>query len=230
MDDIEMVGDPDPIKASYEVYIQPRIGNDRQMYVLQFPNRDPRQPYTTDHHTKPLKMRVKPHVGMVELDVPMDTSHNYDKLKGFKWGNAINKSNLAKNGGSHGLPGGFGIGGSLSNPRGRPRVLEDEEVTKGRLLASDDGFQSAVSQEQVLVKQTLGGQAVPIEESTPLYMVGAFRKSIPPIQLLILSSNVLVQISSILLQLIKLSRCVLNSITLMPSLKWNVWAEHEIQL
>jgi len=38
--------DSDPIKASYDVFIKPHIAADRQIYILQFPNRDSKQHYT----------------------------------------------------------------------------------------------------------------------------------------------------------------------------------------
>ncbi len=161
--------DPDPIKASYDVFIKPHMSGSRQVYILQFPNRDSRQRYSAANESQPLKMRVKPNAGMVELDVPMDVWHNYDKEKGVKWGGAMKKSKA-----NHGLPGGFGIGGSAVVGRGRGRNIADQDAEQQRIL---DDFNYAVQEEQVLVKQTLGGQTVPNEETTPQYMIGTFRKS-----------------------------------------------------
>ncbi len=161
--------DPDPVKASYDVFIKPHMSGSRQVYILQFPNRDSRQRYSAANESQPLKMRVKPNAGMVELDVPMDVWHNYDKEKGVKWGGAMKKSKA-----NHGLPGGFGIGGSSVAGRGRGRNVADQEAEQQRIL---DDFNYAVQEEQVLVKQTLGGQTVPNEETTPQYMIGTFRKS-----------------------------------------------------
>ena len=165
--------DSDPIKASYDVFIKPHIAADRQIYILQFPNRDSKQHYTARNQSQPLKMRIKPNAGMVELDVPLDAWRNYDREKGLKWGEAIKKSNTAKGGGSHGLPGGFGIGGAQSGGRGRARIPENEQLDQEKLL---EDYPLAVSRENVLTKQTLGGQAVPNDETNPQYMIGTFRK------------------------------------------------------
>jgi DNA-directed RNA polymerase III subunit RPC5 len=175
MGDIEMDNDPDPIKASYDVYIKPRISSDKEIYVLQFPNRDAKQHYSAANMSQPFKMRIKPNSRMVEMDVPMDALRNYDREKGIKWGEAMKKSNMAKNGGSHGMPGGFGIGGAQPSGRGRGRGQNiDEELNQQRIL---EDYENAVKREQVLVKQTLGGQCISNEDSTPQYMIGTFRKS-----------------------------------------------------
>lgn len=171
MADVEME-DPDPIISSYDVYIKPHMSGTQQVFILQFPNRDSRQPYSDEHGSQPLKMRVKPTAGMVELDVPMDVWHNYDKEKGVKWGGAVKKSKSA-----HGLPGGFGIGGSALAGRGRTRNMMEENAAQQALLGD---FDSAVRNEEVLVKQTLGGQTIPSEENTPQYMIGTFEKGKSP--------------------------------------------------
>ena len=163
----------DPIKASYDVYIKPSISEDRQIYILQFPNRDVKQPYDAKHESQPYTMRVKEKAGMVELDVPVNVWANFDRDKGVRWGEAIKKSNNAKNGGSHGLPGGFGIGGAAHSGRGRGRGADDEDVNVQMLMRNYD---AAVINGQVLQKQTLGGQFISNEDTTPRYMIGAFRK------------------------------------------------------
>jgi DNA-directed RNA polymerase-3 subunit RPC5 len=165
--------DPDPIKASYDVYIKPRMRDGRKVYILQFPNRDSKQDYSSANHSQPLELRIKPKAGMLELDVPVDAWRNYDREKGIKWGEAMRQSNMVKGGGSHGMPGGFGIGGAQPG-RGRGRGEEDNVINQERLLAD---YAGAIQREQVLTRQTLGGQAVPKESATPQYMIGAFRKS-----------------------------------------------------
>jgi DNA-directed RNA polymerase-3 subunit RPC5 len=112
---------------------------------------------------------------MVEMDVPMDAIRNYDREKGIKWGEAIKKSNSTKNGGSHGMPGGFGIGGAQPSGRGRGRGQNaDDELNQQRIFQD---YENAVKREEVLVKQTLGGQCISNDETTPQYMIGTFRKS-----------------------------------------------------
>jgi DNA-directed RNA polymerase III subunit RPC5 len=98
-DVVEDHADSDPIKASYDVYIKPGISGDRQIYVLQFPNRDTKQPYSQKNESKPFNLRIKPEAGMVEIDVPIDVWRNYDREKGIKWGDAVKKSSMTKGGG-----------------------------------------------------------------------------------------------------------------------------------
>ncbi|POS88224.1 hypothetical protein EPUL_000127 [Erysiphe pulchra] len=171
-----MSQDHDPIKASYEVFVKPRISADRQAYILQFPNRDARQNYNAAFGAEPIKMRIKPIAGMVEIDVPIDPFNNYDREKGIKWGDALNKSQMAKGGGSHGLPGGFGIGGAQPSGRGRGRggTIGNNELSQESILKD---FEAAVQSEKVLIRQTLGGQAISKDRTTPQYMIGTFRKN-----------------------------------------------------
>ncbi|KAM0145092.1 hypothetical protein ACHAP3_000214 [Botrytis cinerea] len=167
--DIDMEEEDDPIVSSYDIFIKPRISEGREIYVLQFPNRDIEQRYAGSNDAQPLKFRTKPKAGMVEMDVPIDARRNYDKDKGVKWGDAIKKSQMVKGGGSHGLPGGFGIGGAQPTGRGRGRA---QEVDPEKVMAD---FEGAIRTEQVLVKQTLGGQIIPVDQNSPQYFLGAFQ-------------------------------------------------------
>lgn len=157
----------DPIRASYDIFIKPQMSAKRQIYVLQFPN-------STKHYSKstecePLAMRVKAAAGMVELDVPMDIYRNYDREKAVRWGEAMRKAD-GKSGASHGLPGGFGLGGNAG--KGRPKAEERDQD----IITLAEHYESSVRDGRVLMKQTLGGQVVPKGATVPQYMVGAFRK------------------------------------------------------
>ena len=163
--------DDDPIVAEFEVFVKPRMIGDRQFFVLQYPNRDKAKPYDAAHGCAPIELRVKPKAGMVEVDVPLDVHQNYDRAKGIKWGEAMKRSDMAKGGGSHGLPGGFGIGGTAPAGRGRGRGEAEEAENQERLLANYD---QAVNDGHVLNKQTLGGQFLPKNSTSPQYMVGTF--------------------------------------------------------
>lgn len=174
--DVEMLDDPDPIKASYEVFIRPHLKDGRMLYILQYPNRAATQDYSASNDCEPLEVRIKQKSGLVEIDVPVDAYRNYDKEKGAKWGLAMNKSNLGKGtgGASHGLPGGFGIGGAqVGRGRGSQRDAV-EEITQSDL---EQHYHRTVAEGRVLGKQTLGGQTVPKENTTPQYMIGAFYQS-----------------------------------------------------
>lgn len=163
--------DLDPIVVEFDVFIKPQLEGDRKIFILQFPNREKSKPYDAKNGCAPTELRVKPKAGMVELDVPLDVHRNYDRAKGIKWGEAMRKSELAKGGGSHGLPGGFGIGGAAPAGRGRGRGEAEEAEIQERLLANYD---KAVEDGHVLKKQTLGGQFVAKNSTSPIYMVGTF--------------------------------------------------------
>ncbi|KAF4465693.1 DNA-directed RNA polymerase III subunit rpc5 [Fusarium albosuccineum] len=151
--------DDDPVTATYNVFINPSLPQGRRLLVLQHPNRTddaPRPP--------PTELRVKAHAGMVEVDVPLDHSVAYDREKGLKWGKTLHASMAAKNGGSHGLAGGFGFG-TVQGRGGRKKAeTEDDENVD---------WTEAVRQDKVLRTQTLGGQYPEYKEVQ--HMVGVFQ-------------------------------------------------------
>lgn len=154
------VEDDDPITASYPVYLNPALPLGRRLLVLQQPNRTddtPRPP--------PTELRLKAHSGMVEVDLPLDNTTAYDREKGLKWGRTLQSSMASKNGGSHGLAGGFGFG--AVQQRGKKKGEQDDDEYMD--------WNEAVRQEKVLKTQTLGGQYPDTDEVQ--YMVGVFQGS-----------------------------------------------------
>lgn len=152
--------DDDPVTATYNVFINPSLPLGRRLLVLQHPNRTddaPRPP--------PTELRVKAQAGMVEVDVPLDNTVAYDREKGLKWGKTLNASMATKNGGSHGLAGGFGFG-TVQARGGRKKAEDEDEVMD---------WQEAVRQDKVLRTQTLGGQYPEYKEVQ--HMVGVFQGS-----------------------------------------------------
>ncbi|KAL0930582.1 DNA-directed RNA polymerase III complex subunit rpc37-like protein [Colletotrichum truncatum] len=149
----------DPVIASYDVFFNPSLPQGRKLWVLQQPNRtDPRQ-------ATPTEMRLKARAGMVEVDVPLDYTQSYDKEKGMKWGRQLKASLESKNGGTHGLSGGFGVGAPPPRPKKRGEIdLEDEMYLE---------WPEAVRQDKVLRTQTLGGQCPDHKEVQ--YMIGVFQ-------------------------------------------------------
>ena len=165
--------DDDPITASYKVFLNPALPLGRRLLVLQHPNRTDEAP-----RPPPSELRLKANAGMVEVDMPLDTGAAYDREKGLNWGKTLKQSMTMKNGGSHGLAGGFGVGavqqrggGAGGKGKGAARD-EDDDLTWG----------DAVRQDKVLRTQTLGGQYPDSKEVQ--YMVGVFqgRKSISSAQ------------------------------------------------
>jgi len=165
----------DPIVAEYDVFIKPRLADGHEVMVLQFPNRAENQPYTAENHCAPLELRIKPNSGMVELDVPIDISRNYDRDKGVKWGTAMKASEQVK-GLGYGMAAGFGIGATgprVGAGRGRGRAGDQQEAEPpGRI--QDFEFERATQAGNVLKTQTLGGQIDKIESWSPQYMLGTF--------------------------------------------------------
>ncbi|KAI1015216.1 hypothetical protein LB503_003704 [Fusarium chuoi] len=152
--------DDDPVTATYNVFINPSLPLGRRLLVLQHPNR-------TDDSSRPppTELRVKAQAGMVEVDVPLDNTVAYDREKGQKWGKTLHASMATKNGGSHGLAGGFGFG--TVQARGGRKKAEDEQENMD--------WAEAVRQDRVLRTQTLGGQYPEYKEVQ--HMVGVFQGS-----------------------------------------------------
>lgn len=162
--------DDDPITASYPVYLNPALPLGRRLLVLQHPNRTddgPRAP--------PTELRLKAESGMVEVDVPLDYTTAYDKDKGVKWGRTLQQSSATKNGGSHGLAGGFGFGAVTQQRSGAGAGGSRRGTRTTEMLDDDDliDWSEAVRQDKVLRTQTLGGQYPETDEVQ--YMVGVFQ-------------------------------------------------------
>ncbi|KAL7924504.1 Sin-like protein conserved region domain-containing protein [Trichoderma austrokoningii] len=151
--------DDDPITASYQVFLNPSLPLGRRLLVLQHPNRTDSTP-----RPPPTELRLKEHSGMVEVDMPTDNTTAYDREKGLKWGRALQNSMAVKNGGSHGLAGGFGVGAVQQRaPRKKGDAEEENHLD----------WNDAVRQGKVLSTQTLGGQYPDTDEVQ--YMVGVFQ-------------------------------------------------------
>ncbi|RWA12445.1 hypothetical protein EKO27_g2640 [Xylaria grammica] len=157
--------DPDPIIASYKVYANPALATGRKLLIMQHPNQQGPINYPYASITD---IRIKNRSGMVEVDVPI--SHalaDYDRDKGQRWGGALAKSLAAKNGGTHGLAGGFGVGVSTIRPSKRRDEFEKD-------IDMMD-WSEAVRQDKVLRTKTLGGQLPAESETECQWMVGVFK-------------------------------------------------------
>ncbi|POO02573.1 DNA-directed RNA polymerase III subunit Rpc [Trema orientale] len=76
-------GDEDMVVREIDVFFNPKIDDDTQLYVLQYPLRPCWRPYELDERCE--EVRVKPGSGEVELDLSMDVeSKNYDQDCGTK--------------------------------------------------------------------------------------------------------------------------------------------------
>lgn len=158
--------DSDPVVASYDVYL-----TDSQIsrFVLQYLDRPTNRAYDERNSQKPTVMRLKPQTGLVEVDVPIDTRVNYDVGKGLRYGEALRKSRVTREGGAYGMAGGFQAGGAVAGAGNRVKV-EGGDAEAAELLDERKG-------DSLLRVQTLGGRIKPPEDGDPVYMLGAFRGS-----------------------------------------------------
>jgi DNA-directed RNA polymerase-3 subunit RPC5 len=175
-DDTNSNTSDDPVVAEYNIFITPQM--QEQLYLLQYPTRERKQPYTAANAALPNELRIKPKIGFVEVDIGVTTAANFDKIKGLQWGQALKHAKDSKAKG-FGLSSGFGKG----NEEGNMKVLVSGDGEGRR--RKDDGdvddmlreFETKKERGGVLVKQTLGGQIKRPEEGKPFYMCGTFRGS-----------------------------------------------------
>jgi DNA-directed RNA polymerase-3 subunit RPC5 len=160
--------DDDPIVATYSVFVKPPLPAHRKLLVLQHPNMHSPAPSALQPPTI-TQIRVKPKSGMIEVDVPLDCTSNYDKAKGMRWGSVLQRSMDSKKGGSLGLAGGFGIGAPPPRPSRRAGGGDNGAEGEG------PNWNEAVRMDRVLRTQTLGGLWA--EGKDAQYMVGVFHGS-----------------------------------------------------
>ena len=165
----------DPVIAEYDVYITPDFPE--RPYVLQYPNRNREQPYSQAGNAQPKEMRIKPKAGLLELDVPMTVHHNFDRLKGLRWGDALKRAKDNESS-TFGLASGFGNAGMRPAgnraDRGGTNFHGHEEIEDELAQSGVDNYENMIEKGRVLHEQTLGGLILPSEAGKPLFMLGAF--------------------------------------------------------
>lgn len=163
--------------AEYDIYLTPAQSS--QIYLLQYPNRDRSKPYNARTGVSPQELRIKPNSGHVEVDVNLNTSHNFNKYRGLKWGDALRTGKEVQNdSATYGLASGFAAQRRRNAQQAR---LPDQADREFEIQNDLNTFYDAEKEDKVLHKQTLGGQIVnhdsKTEEGKPSYFVGAFRGS-----------------------------------------------------
>ena len=160
----------DGVVAEYNMYINAPT---KKILIIQYPNRDPGQPYSDKTGQKPLELRIKPKCGLVEVDIPMDIHSNFDKEKGIIYGEAMRKSRVLQEGGSYGMAGGLGIGAKPRPASSGDQASTAEEPDHESLLVN---FDDANDKGHVMNKITLGGTIVPFKPGNdPNYYIGVFK-------------------------------------------------------
>ncbi|USW57180.1 Putative DNA-directed RNA polymerase III subunit Rpc5 [Septoria linicola] len=168
--------DEDPVIAEYDVYLTPAL--QEQILLLQYPNRPRNRPYNSQYGATPHDMRIKPKSGFVEVDVKLNSNHNFNKYMGLKWGDASNASKQL-----HNASGTFGPAAGLSGakPRNARRdgPLKDTAQRDVDLENDLQSFREAEQEHRVHAAQTLGGQIIrhddELDAGKPHYFVGAFQ-------------------------------------------------------
>lgn len=166
----------DPVLAEYDVFLTPPMHE--QIYLLQYPNRPRNRPYAAKFGATPEEMRIKPKTGYLEVDINLNTEHNFNKYMGLKWGDAARMSKEV-----HNSTGTYGPAAGLAP--GKVRSMNSARTVKDkadRELDFDNdlrAFKEAEQANKVHHKQTLGGQIVKhdaeAEMGKPSYFVGAFQ-------------------------------------------------------
>ncbi|KAF2873367.1 Sin-like protein conserved region-domain-containing protein [Massariosphaeria phaeospora] len=168
--------DDDAVVAEYDVFITPQL--QQKLYVMQYMNRGPDQPFTKATGSKPEEVRIKESSGFIEIDAPLNIRQNYNRQKGVEWGEAIRKTK------------GFGqkaYGIAAGFERAMPRLTNRPGASGGvpaapvNAAADDDNhdeyvanFEDANEKGHVLNTQTYGGQILQHDGKGPTYMVGTF--------------------------------------------------------
>lgn len=166
--------------AEYDVYITPDVA-EQQLYVLQYLNRSPAQPFTRDHNSQPSELRIKKDSGFIEVDVPIDIHNNYNRLAGVRWGEAMRKT---KGFGQKAFGIASGFERTMPRSANRPGAT-GEGAPVAPVTADDDdnieeyvtNFEDANEKGHVLNSQTFGGQILHEDDKGPSYMLGTFRDS-----------------------------------------------------
>ncbi len=176
------VDDDDPIVSEYDVYITPDT-NETQLYVLQYLNHPPDLPFTKAGESQPSELRVKTEAGFLEVDVPINIGHNYNRQAGVRWGEAMRKT---KGFGQKAF--GIASGFERTMPRSSNRPGAGDGAPAASTALEDDdnfddyvvNFEDANEKGHVLNTQTFGGQIIKDDGKGPSYLLGTFRDGTCP--------------------------------------------------
>jgi DNA-directed RNA polymerase-3 subunit RPC5 len=187
--------DDDPVVAEYDVYITPEV-EEQQLYVLQYLNRPPDQPFTKATQSQPTELRVKKDSGFVEVDVPIDIHQNYNRPAGVRWGESMRKT---KGFGQRA----FGIASGFERTMPRTANRPGEGAPAAPTTVEDDDnfeeyvthFEDANEKGHVLNAQTFGGQILKDDGKGPSYMLGTFRDG--KLSVVFFQGNILIEVDQL---------------------------------
>lgn len=174
------VQDDDPVVAEYDVYITPDVA-EQQLYLLQYLNRPPDQPFTKATDSQPSELRIKKDSGFIEVDVPINIHRNYNRIAGVRWGESMRKT---KGFGQKAFGIASGFERTMPRSANRPGAAGEGAPAAPVTAIDDDNieeyvthFEDANEKGHVLNMQTFGGQIAPEDGKGPSYMLGTFRDS-----------------------------------------------------
>lgn len=153
----------DPVIKSYNIHLTSTLTP--YLHLLQYPVRSSTLPYSRQTGACPSAARIKPASGVLELDIPINTSRHYDTEKGQRWGTALQKSREAAS-----QKPSRGVGGGVGGSSGKRRKLESDSDSDD----PDTHTHSPNAPVHLLTHQTLSSK---IHPPTTKYMVGVFRQN-----------------------------------------------------
>ena len=160
------------VKEQHKLMINPQ--SNKLLLLLKYPTRQPEELYCDAFGNKPLELRIKPKCGLVEVDVPIDIHHHYDREKGLEFGAALRKKPFAGDSNSfYGISSGLNPG-IARNDEDDSSILESaslEKMLKAFDHANKDGY--------VMNRITLGGRIEPFKDGDPIYMLATFEEGKP---------------------------------------------------
>jgi len=174
------------------VYVKPLAqptstspGEAPKLFLLQHPSHRPaNKPYNDNCHQKPTSLRLKPNTGILELDIPIDTTANYNRPAGSTYAAAIHSSPTISSGASHGLASGFSTTSSAARRLVPPGL--SSIPARHHESSSDSDVDMSPDTDQprrLLSTQTLGGKLPPPQAGDPIYMLGTLSPRTPAIHL-----------------------------------------------
>ena len=161
------------VKEHHRLMINPQAN--KLIILLKYPNRQPEELYCDAFGNKPLELRIKPKCGLVEVDVPIDIHHHFDREKGLEFGAALRKRSLTGDSNSF-----YGLSSGL-NPGMSRKDESDSSGLEGPLFESMlKAFDEANEDGYVMNKITLGGRIEPFKDGDPIYMLATFEHGESP--------------------------------------------------
>jgi DNA-directed RNA polymerase-3 subunit RPC5 len=166
--------DDDPVIATFNVFLNPALLPGKRLLALGNGLRRDAHASTTSSNlderdptwgATPSEVRLKPKVGVMEMDVPRDVRNNYDHAKGIEMGTAMR---IARDDGAlnfFGEAGGMGVSAPPPQPRRKDRLTELG-------LSGQLEWDEAVKADQVLMQYTLAGKFVKEENKRSEHLIG----------------------------------------------------------